>query len=47
VGKLTLGHLKRYEKWLSDVGIKTDRKAPILLPEYRGKKTLEHQLKIL
>jgi succinate dehydrogenase / fumarate reductase flavoprotein subunit len=47
VGKLTLGHLKRYEKWLSDAGIKTDRKAPMLLPEYRGKKTLEHQLKIL
>jgi succinate dehydrogenase/fumarate reductase flavoprotein subunit len=47
VGKLTLGHLKRYEKWLSDAGVKTDRKAPMLLPEYRGRKTLEHQLKIL
>ncbi len=47
VGKLTLGHLDRYEKWLSDAGVETDRKAPMLLPEYRGKKTLEHQLKLL
>ena len=47
VGKLTLGHLDRYEKWLADAGIETDRKAPILLPEYRGKRTLEHQLKLL
>ena len=47
VGKLTLNHLKRYESWLSEAGVKTDRKAPIFLPEYRGKKTLEHQLKIL
>jgi len=47
LGKLTLGHIKKYEKWLADAGVKTGRKAPILLPEYRGKKTLEHQLKIL
>ena len=47
VGKLTLSHLDRYEKWLVDAGIETDRKAPILLPEYRGKKTLEHQLRLL
>ncbi len=47
VGELTLSHLDRYEKWLADAGVETDRKAPILLPEYRGKKTLEHQLKLL
>jgi succinate dehydrogenase/fumarate reductase flavoprotein subunit len=47
VGKLTLSHLDRYEKWLADAGIKTDRRAPMLLPEYRGKRTLEHQLKLL
>jgi len=47
VGKLTLSHLDRYEKWMADAGIETDRKAPILLPEYRGKKTLEHQLRLL
>ena len=47
IGDLTLGHLDRYEKWLADAGIETDRRAPLLLPEYRGKRTLEHQLKLL
>ena len=47
LGKLTLGHLETYEKWLDEAGVETDRKAPILLPEYRGKKTIEHQLKLL
>ncbi len=47
VGRLTLSHLDRYEKWLADAGVETDRRAPILLPEYRGKRTLEHQLKLL
>ena len=47
IGKLTLAHLDRYDKWLEEAGIKTDRKAPLLLPEYRGQKTLEHKLKLL
>jgi succinate dehydrogenase / fumarate reductase flavoprotein subunit len=47
LGKLTLSHLDIYEKWLDEAGVETDRKAPILLPEYRGKKTLEHQIKLL
>ena len=47
LGKLTLSHLDQYEKWLEEAGVETDRKAPILLPEYRGKKTLEHQIKLL
>jgi succinate dehydrogenase / fumarate reductase flavoprotein subunit len=47
IGKLTLSHLDQYEKWLAEAGVETDRKAPILLPEYRGKKTLEHQIKLL
>jgi succinate dehydrogenase / fumarate reductase flavoprotein subunit len=47
VGKLTLAHLDRYDRWLDEAGIKTDRKAPLLLPEYRGQKTLEHKLKLL
>jgi len=46
-GKLTLAHLDRYDRWLDEAGIKTDRKAPLLLPEYRGQKTLEHKLKLL
>ena len=47
LGELTLIHLNRYEKWLVDAGIYADRRAPILLPEYRGKRTLEHQIKLL
>ena len=47
LGSLTLDHLDVYEKMLVDGGVETDRKAPILLPEYRGKRTLEHQLKLL
>jgi succinate dehydrogenase / fumarate reductase flavoprotein subunit len=47
LGELTLSHLDRYEKWLDEAGVETDRKAPILLPEYRGKKTLDHQIKLL
>jgi len=47
LGKLTLGHLDRYERWLVDAGVVTTRKAPILLPEYRGKRTLEHKISLL
>jgi succinate dehydrogenase / fumarate reductase flavoprotein subunit len=47
VGELTLSHLYRYERWLMEVGIETDRRAPVILPEYRGIRTLEHHLKLL
>jgi succinate dehydrogenase/fumarate reductase flavoprotein subunit len=47
IGKLTLKHLDEYEKALKETGIKTERKSPMLLPEYRGSKTLEHHLKLL
>jgi len=47
IGNLTLTHLNTYEKWLSDAGIETERKSPMLLPEYRGKKTLEHKIRLL
>jgi succinate dehydrogenase / fumarate reductase flavoprotein subunit len=47
IGKLTLEHLDEYEKALKETGIKTERKSPLLLPEYRGSKTLEHHLKLL
>jgi succinate dehydrogenase/fumarate reductase flavoprotein subunit len=47
LGKLTLDHVDRYERWLSEAGIVTDRRSPLLLPEYRGKKTLEHVIKLL
>jgi succinate dehydrogenase / fumarate reductase flavoprotein subunit len=47
VGRLTLNHLDRYEKMLADAGVETERRAPILLPEYRGERTLEHQIRLL
>jgi succinate dehydrogenase / fumarate reductase flavoprotein subunit len=46
IGKPTLDHVTRYEKMLKEAGIKTDRKAPILLPEYRGEKVLSRALDI-
>ncbi len=47
VGKLTLDHVTRYERMLEEAGIKTNRKAPILLPEYRGEKVLSRALDLL
>ena len=46
VGNLTLDHVTRYEKMLKDAGIVTDRKAPMILPEYRGKAVLSRALDI-
>ncbi|MGQ4834403.1 MAG: FAD-binding protein [Candidatus Asgardarchaeia archaeon] len=46
IGKLTLDHVYRYEKWLEEAGIKTDRRAPMLLPDYRGRKVIERQIDI-
>jgi len=45
-GKLTLNHVVRYEEMLEEAGIKTDRKAPMLLPDYRGEKVLSRLLDI-
>ncbi len=45
-GKLTLEHVKKYIKMLKDNGIKPLRKAPILLPEYRGKAVLARKIDI-
>jgi succinate dehydrogenase / fumarate reductase flavoprotein subunit len=46
IGKPTLDHVAKYEKMLKEAGVETDRKAPILLPEYRGEKVLSHTIKI-
>ena len=46
VGKLTLKNLDNYEKSLKAAKIKTTRKAPILLPEYRSKEVLSRALDI-
>ena len=45
-GKLTLGHLERYNKSLKDAGITNKHGSPLLLPEYRGKKVLERHLDV-
>lgn len=45
-GKISLAHVEKYEKMLKDAGIKTDRKSPMLLPEYRGKAALSRALDI-
>ena len=34
LGKFTLNHVKEYEKGLQGAGVRTDRIAPILLPDY-------------
>jgi len=47
VGKLTLQHVYDYEKMLSEAGIVTDRKSPILLPDYRGKAVLARQIDLV
>ena len=45
-GKLTLEHTKRYVNLLKEAGIKTKRRAPVLLPEYRGKAALARMIDI-
>lgn len=37
VGRLTLKHVAEYEQELQEAGIETDRKSPMLLPDYRFK----------
>lgn len=46
IGKLGLQHVDRYIKMLKDAGIKTDRKAPILIPDYRGKAVLARMIDV-
>lgn len=46
LGRLTLDHVVKYEKMLEEEGIETDRKAPILLPEYRGERVLSRALNV-
>lgn len=46
LGKLNLNHVVKYEEALKDSEIKTDRRSPILLPEYRSNHVLSHVLKL-
>jgi succinate dehydrogenase/fumarate reductase flavoprotein subunit len=45
-GALGLEHVKRYVDELKAAGIKTRRKAPMLLPDYRGKAALARSIDI-
>lgn len=46
IGKLTLSHLDKYNKMLDEAGIKPNKTAPIILPEYRGEKAISRSLDI-
>jgi len=45
-GSLTLDHVKKYVDMLKKEGIKPERKAPILLPDYRGKAVLARMIDV-
>ncbi|MBC7190024.1 succinate dehydrogenase/fumarate reductase flavoprotein subunit, partial [Candidatus Aerophobetes bacterium] len=42
--RITLAHTKRYVEMLKEAGIKPERKAPVLLPDYRGKEVLARKI---
>lgn len=45
-GRLTLEHMKNYVTMLKQAGVNTTRKAPILLPDYRGKAVLARMIDV-
>ncbi len=47
LGKLTLDHAIRYRELLEKAGVKTSRRSPQLLPDYREERVLSHTLNIL
>ncbi|MFA5771306.1 MAG: FAD-binding protein [Thermoplasmata archaeon] len=46
VGKLTLEHVKDYEKTLDNEGVKTDRESPMIIPDYREKSVLSRMIDV-
>lgn len=44
--KLTLSHVQSYVQMLKEAGIKPTRRAPILLPDYRGKAALARMIDV-
>lgn len=46
-GELTFKHLDNYISMLKDNNIEPKRKAPILFPDYRGKRVLERKIDIM
>ena len=45
-GKLTIDHMNNYVKLLKEAGVDTIRKAPVLLPDYRGKAVLARMIDV-
>lgn len=45
-GKLSLEHVKRYVNMLKEAGIEHERRAPVLLPDYRGKAVLARMIDV-
>lgn len=46
-GTPTLTHVRRYVQQLQSAGVAPERKAPLLLPEYRGEKALARMVDLL
>jgi len=46
-GKLSLKHVEKYIEELKKAKIKEERKAPILIPDYRGKQVLSRAIDIM
>ena len=44
--KITLDHVKKYVKSLEQAGVKCTRRAPIILPDYRGKAALARMIDV-
>jgi succinate dehydrogenase / fumarate reductase flavoprotein subunit len=42
--KLTLNHITRYETQLLNAGVETERRSPLLLPNYKGERALTHRI---
>ena len=46
-GPLTLGHVERFVEELRAAGVPEERRSPILLPDYRGKRVLARMIDLL
>jgi len=46
IGKITLNHIGKYNDMIEKANIKTTKKAPVLLPEYRGEMAISRALDI-
>lgn len=45
-GRLTLDHVVRYNMMLEEAGIVSERRTPVILPDYRGERAIARSLRI-